>query len=337
MLSLINSIEDFRKYVSLNASTENEDFFNVLQADMLLVEYDQLRPLLGDAFFEGLVDTVADPGDTVQVRLRYLLSQALANLTMVEGIDALQVQISGTGIQIYSDANVKTAFQWQIDNLKLMHCRKGYGALDKALDFLDAHGTDFPTWAGSPAAVKAREYFISSADQFTEHYNISHSRQTYLALLPIIRKLERFALIPVLGQEYFDELKTEQAAGTLSPENAVVVTDYLRPALAHLVIGTSIGEMGFALNGANLELNVYRPDNSNSKESDPGLQKLLDMKGDQAVEDGGRFLRQLRTLLNAQASPTTYATYFGSSAYDPPASELAYIVNKPSDAIYGAF
>ena len=337
MVSLITTIEDFRRYVALNASTEDQDFLNLLQADMLLVEYDQLRPLLGDAFFEGLTETVAAAGDAVQQRLRYLLSQALANLTMVEGIDALQVQISGTGIQIYSDANVKTAFQWQIDALKLMHCRKGYGALDKALAFLEAHPVDFPTWAGSPAAVKAREYFISSADQFTEHYHISHSRQTYVALLPLIRKMERFALVPVLGQPYFDELKTEQASGTLSSENAAIVADYLRPALAHLVMGAAIGEMGFALNGANFELNVFRPDNSNSKEADPGLQKLLDMKGDQALSDGERFLRQLRTYLNTQASADRYATYFASSAYDAPAKERGYIVNQPSDAVFGAF
>ena len=336
-MPLITTIEDFRQYVSLNASTEDQNFLHLLQADMLLVEYDHLRPLLGDAFFEGILETVAAAGDAVQQRLRYLLSLALANLTMVEGIDALQVQISGTGIQIYSDANVKTAFQWQIDALKLMHARKGYGALDKVLDYLDAHGTDFPTWAGSPAAQKARQFFVSSADQFTEHYNISHSRQTYLALLPIIRKLERFALVPVLGEEYFAELKAEQAAGTLRPENAAIVADYLRPALAHLVIGTSIGEMGFALNGAALELNVYRPDTSNAKEADPGLQKLLDMKGDQALSDGSRFLRQLRTHLNTQASATQYATYFASSAYDAPATERGYIVNQSSDAVFGAF
>ena len=337
MLSLINSIEEFRTYVALNASTENEDFFALLQADMLLVEYDQLRPLLGDGFYDGLLETVAGPGDAVQLRLRYLLSMAQAHLTMVEGIDALQVQISGSGIQIYSDANVKTAFQWQIDALKLMHARKGYSALDKALAFLDAHPADFPTWAGSPAAVKAREYFLSSADEFAEHYTISHTRQTYLALLPLIRKMERFALVPVLGQPYFDELKAQQAAGTLTAENAAVVTAFLRPALAHVVMGAAIGELGFSLNGAAFELNVFRPDNSNSKETDPGVQKLLDIKGSQANDDGAHFLRQLRKQLNTEASAEKYATYFASSAYDAPANALTYIRNQTTDRVYGAF
>jgi hypothetical protein len=336
-MGLINTTEEFRQYVRLNASTEDANFLDLLQADMLLVEYDQLRPLLGDSFFEGLLETVAADGDAVQLRLRYLLCLALANLTMVEGVDALQVQISGSGIQIVSDANVKTAFQWQIDNLKLMYCRKGYGALDKVLDFLDAHATDFPTWAGSPAAARSREFFISSAEQFTEHYNISHSRQTYLALLSIIRKMERFALVPVLGQEYFAELKAEQAAGTLTPENAAIVADFLRPALAHIVMGSAIGEMGFALNGADFELNVFRPDDSNSKEADPGLQKLLDMKGDQALHDGERFLRLLRKKLNTEASAEKYATYFASSAYDAPATELAYITTETTAPVYGAF
>ncbi len=334
MNSLITTIEQFRQHVRLNASTNDQDYFLSLQADVLLAEEDYLRPLLGDTFYDGLLETAAAAGDTVQERLRYLLESALANLAMVGFLDVAQVQISGNGVQIISTDREKTAFQWQINDLKVTFSRKGFNGLEKVLAFLDAHAAEFPTWASSPAAAKTREYFLSTAEEFSDHYNITNTRQTYLALLPLIRKQESFALKPVLGPAYYTELKEQQAAGTLSPENKAIVEEYLRPALAHVVMGTAIGEMGFALNGANFELNVFRPDSANSKEADPGLQALLDMKGHQALADGERFLRRLRKHLNTEASAEKYATYFSSDAYDAPASETGYIHNDASAPVF---
>ncbi|MDO7849232.1 hypothetical protein Q5H92_22905 [Hymenobacter sp. M29] len=337
MRSLITTLDQFRAHVRLNASTEDQDYFLSLQADILLAEDDHLRPLLGDSFYDGLLDTVAAEGDVVQERLRYLLTSALANLAMLSFADLAQLQISGSGVQIISNEREKTAFQWQIDALKASCATKGFNQLEKALAYLEAHRTDFPTWNGVPAADSARALFLNTAAQFSEHYNISNSRLTFLNLLSINRKMERFALVPVLGQAYYDELKAQHASGTLSPENAAVVADYLRPALAHITMGSAIGEMSFALNGANFELNVFRPDASNAKESDPGLQQLLETKGHDALRDGERFLRQLRKLLNSEASAQKYATYFASSAYDAPASELAYITTDAKAPIFFGF
>jgi hypothetical protein len=336
MLSLITTIEQFRAHVGLNASTTDSDYFLTLQADILLAEDDYLRPLLGADFYDGLLETAPAEGDTVQERLRYLLTSALANLTMVGFLDVAQVQISGSGVQIISSDREKTAFPWQINNLKASFSRKGSNGLEKVLAYLEEHAEDFPTWASSATTTRARAHFINTPAQFSEHYNINNARLTFDALLPLLHKTESFALEPVLGEAFLDELRAQQAAGTLSPENAALVEKYIRPALAHLVMGLAIGELGFSLNGNSFELNVYRSDDSNSKESDPGLQKLLDMKGNQALHDGERFLRQLRTKLNKEASAEKYATYFASSAYEVPTA-APYIRNQSTDRVFGAF
>ena len=334
MLSLITNIDDFKLHVGLNASMET-DSFRQLQPDLLLAEDEQLRSLLGP-FYDEFLEALDGELSAEQERLRYLLQSALANLTMVGFLDIGQVQISGSGVQIISTEREKTAFQWQINNLKASFGRKGLNGLEKVLAYLESKPVAFPTWAASDAAARARAHFLDSAAQFSEHYNISNARLTFLALLPLLKKTETFALEPVLGEDFLDELQAQQAAGTLTPENAALVEKYLRPALAHLVIAQAIGELGFGLNGAALELNVYRPDDSNSKESDPGLQKLLDMKVEQALEDGERFLRRLRTKLNAEASEEKYATYFNSSAYEVPTA-MPYITTEKSAPIFLGF
>jgi hypothetical protein len=311
---LIANIDEFKQHVALNASTD-EDYFALLQPDLLLAEHDHLRPALGEDFFDELLAAASAEA----TELRRLLAFSLANLTMVSFLDVAQVQISGSGVQIISTDHEKTAFQWQINALKANLSRKGFNGLEKALAYLERHAADFPTWASSETAQRARGQFIATASEFSTYYNISNARLTFQALASLLPKTESFRLAPALGADFFEELKQQLRTATLTPENEQLVTGYLRPALAHLTMAQAIGELGFSLNGQNLELNVYRFDDSNSKESDPGLTQLLDMKAGQALHDGERYLRRLVTHLNATASATRYATYFASPTYAAPA------------------
>lgn len=329
--TLIATIDDFRQHVALNASA-GEEYFTQLQPDLLLAEDDYLRPALGADFYDELLDA---PASEAADRLRQLLASSLANLTMVSYVDFAQVQISGSGVQIISTEREKTAFQWQINNLKTNYSRKGNNGLEKALAYLEAHAEAFPAWAASDVAKTTRGYFITSATTFSEFYNISNARLTFQALGSLLRKTERFRLEPVLGTDYFDELKQQLRDGAVTAENEKLLDDYVRPALAHLVMAQAIGELGFALNGNALELNVYRPDDANSKESDPGLTQLLELKADQALDDGEHFLRKLTKHLNSTASETRYATYFNSDAYAPPV--VVDYLNVVSAPILGAF
>jgi hypothetical protein len=339
-MTFIQDIDQFQAHVTLNAAADG-DTYQALLADLLLTEDEQIRPLLGDEFYEEFRTLAAtDNGTTVVLNatnagLLKLIQSALANLTMVSYVDLAQVQISGSGVQIISDEKQKTAFQWQIDTLKVNWSRKGYNGLEKVLSYLRTHVVDFPTWASSDAARQHQELFLSTATQFSAYYNISNAHLTFLSLASLIEKTEAFALEPALGTDYFDELKQQQAAGTLTADNAAIVEKYLRPALAHMTMAQAIGELGFSLNGNGLELNIYRADNSNSKEADPGLQKLLDMKQAQALEDGERYLRRMRKHLNASASETRYATYFASSAYEPAPAASSYL-NEATDPVFGA-
>jgi hypothetical protein len=330
-MQLISTIDEFKAHVALNASTDS-DYFALLQPDLLLAEHDYLRPALGTEFFDELLDTLSDEAS----ELRRLLSFSLANLTMVSFLDVAQVQISGSGVQIISTDREKTAFPWQINNLKTNLGRKGFNGLEKALGYLEQHAADFPTWASSETAQRTRAHFLATASQFSTYYNISNARLTFQALASLLHKTESFQLQPALGTDFYDELKQQLRDKALTAENTQLVEDYLRPALAHLTMAQAIGELGFSLNGPALELQVYRPDDSNSKESDPGLTQLLDLKAGQALHDGERYLRRLVALLNTTASATRYATYFNSPAYAPPPVPN-YHTTAASAPIFGTF
>jgi hypothetical protein len=338
-MSLIRNIDQFRAYVIVNYGTNLQN----LGPDMRVAERQRIRPTLGPALYndlsalsdDDLAAALADPAD-VRGGLLRLVQEAVANLAALEYLVLNQVQISSSGVHIFSDAAKKTAFQWQIKDLQGYFRRKGYNALEEVLTYLEAHADDFPGWASSAAAIEARALFINSAAEFSTHYDIAGSRLTYNALLATMRKVERFRLKAVLGAEYYDELKALLRAGTqLSFDDEYVLEEYVRPALAHLVVAKAVPEVGIGFNGAALELNVYRFDDANQKEADASIDALLTKKIAQAEADAQVFLTDLRRYLNRQASATKYATYFASSTYtDPQAPRPTVRTAVDSPTIY---
>lgn len=334
-MSLIRTIEQFTAYVRVNSNTTDIENFG---PDMRVAERQRIRPTLGVALYnelsalsnEDLASALVDAAD-VRGGLLRLVQEAVANLASLEYLVVNQVQISDQGIRLAVD---KTAFQWQIKDLQAYFRRKGYNALEEVLAYLEEHVADFPAWASSPAATQARELFIASASEFSRHYDIAGSRLTYVALLATIRKVERFQLEAVLSEGYFDELKAQLALGTVSADNALVLDRYLRPALAHLVVAKAVPEVGLTFNGAALELNVYRFDDANTKEADANLDSLIGLKISQAAADAQVYLTKLRRYLNAQASPTRYATYFASPAYTDPAAPRPVVRQDATSPTY---
>lgn len=338
-MTLIRTIEQFCAHVRVSAT--GTELAN-LEPDLRLAERQHLRPVLGPALYNDLsaltdadIDAaLADPAD-VQGGLLRLVHEALANLGLLEYLPLNQLQINDSSVYVVSGGS--RPFQWQIDQLKASLRRKGYNALEAVLAYLEEHATDFPAWTTSAAAVQARELLIRSATEFTRHYDIGDSRLTYQALLSVMRKVERFDLEATLSPEYLLELKTQLVAGAVTPDNLVVLDNYLRPALAHLVVAKAAKEVGLSFNGAAVELNVYRPDDGNSKEADAGIDELLKRKAHEAHADGVVYLTKLSRYLNGRASATRYATYFTSSAYVNPDAPRRVVRQEVTSPTYGFF
>lgn len=339
-MSLIRTIEQFVAHVKVNINSDLANF----EPDMRVAERSRIRPVLGGALYnelsslsdEALAAALADPAD-VRGGLLLLLQEAVANLGALEYLALNQVNITDRGVMLMTSGSEKTAFQWQINDLKASFRRKGYNALEEVLAYLEAHLADFPAWAASPAAQQARELFIGSATEFSHHYDIADSRLTYVALLPTLRKVERFQLEAVLGSEYFAELKAQLLTGTLTADNGYVLTEYLRPALAHLVVAKAVPEVGLAFNGAALELNVFRFDDANQKEADASIDALITLKVAQALADAQVYLTKLRRHLNRWASGLRFATYFNSSAYTDPQAARPTVRSAADSPTYGFF
>ncbi|QHL87411.1 hypothetical protein GU926_08170 [Nibribacter ruber] len=334
MKTLIRTIEEFTLYVGVASSFELEP----VMGDILLVEDEHLRKYLGNAFYELLLEKYEAQTltDKQKVLLGYLQG-AIANLAM-EGYMALnQVDITNLGIHIHSDQSVKTAFQWQTNELRRSLLKKGYSALEKSLQYLIANveEADFIEWKNSGILSQFRRNFINAAAEFSEHYSIRNSWLTFLGLQPVIRKVERMGIIPQIGEELADEISTQIKAGTVSEDNKRLLEYYIQPALAHLTVAKALVEQGFELTPDGIEITYARIDEGNAKEADADNAKLLESKIREAEVDGLHFLHKMRQYLDRNASETKYAAYFTSDRYSAPVEKVP--LNQSTNRTFRAF
>lgn len=320
-MSLLTKLDELRRYVRIEA----KDFPVAIELNVPAAEKG-VAALLGPTLYAWLLtqyEAGLAPTDAgVPAQLLRLVQAPIARLSTAWALDEHQAKISNTGVQITSTQTEKTAFQWQVKDLRDTLEARGYNDLDTLVEWLEANHDELPelrAWAASAAGQRhRRELFTGTAD-FQEYTNIYASRRTFVALGSIRRRVESFELVGVLGDEFLAELREQVRTRTLSSDNENLLRSYVYPALAELSIAQGIPELGLRLSGDGVELDIRRRDKNSLQLSDSALlAKLLDQKMHSSLDAGGRYLRQLRSHLDRSASATRFATYFRSPAYTAP-------------------
>jgi hypothetical protein len=114
---------------------------------------------------------------------------------------------TGRKVKIDSERE-KLPWEWMLEKDEKAIIKKAHRTTDRLIAFLDKNIAVFRDWAESAARVAIRGQFIDSAAMFNEIYPIDNSRRFFLTICPFIREAERKYIMPVLGEDLFDEMKT---------------------------------------------------------------------------------------------------------------------------------
>src|SRR6056297_11486 len=153
----LKSVDEIQQYIPVTASFTYQQIKPSI--DRSITKH--LEPLLGRALLEDLRkadNTIEASGDslsadtvsistsegsqtidcnTLKRELITMIERALANLAFYHFIPQLQVQIETSGIHIVTNENRKSAFPWQISDLKKQYAETGFEVLDEILGFLE--------------------------------------------------------------------------------------------------------------------------------------------------------------------------------------------------------
>ena len=310
---LFKTIPELKEFVSVSIAST----FPTIAPFIAYAEKVYIAPLLGTAQYNDLVAAYqAGSMNAAQTNLLAQVQPALANLGYMESYDELQLQISSNGIRIVTDAQYKTAFQWQIRNLKDSNLRRGFAYLDSTLAFLEANPTIYTLWADSDAYTIARQFFINTTDDFNNAVNIQNSRSTFTALWPIMRKVEEFEVRTRIGNALFDEIKSQILAGTVSTANKTLLA-WLIPSVAHFTTARAVIELPVQITATGFFVDSIKAIKDNEQEVQAAPEPLMLLKRTQNEQDAQGYMDLMIDYLNANASPTLYAAFYSSTFYKP--------------------
>lgn len=310
---LITTTEELNRHTQIGEGNSLESY----AVDLENAEHDYLKPLLGDTLYANLLTKYGENITTEPDKTLLNLSQAvIASMAVAANLDQRQVHISDQGVQKAGES----AYHYQKVEAQNSFMRRGYRAMEQLLLHLEKNVADYPEWKASDAYFQQRSFLIPSATEFQKHYNLKSSRRTYLAMLPIMRRVENFSMRPLLGDTFYEELiKTIQDDSSLTTEqkeaNRRLLHDYISPAVAYLTIAASINELSLNLTADGLflseEMSVSEKSSATKQASDQQKALLAERSADAADQ----YLQRLVNYLNAQASDTSFAAYMASDTW----------------------
>jgi hypothetical protein len=302
---LFNDIDEYKQFVAVNFSLELDNLTSKVfeSARKYIVEW------LGTQQYATLVGVhnlnVMTPQQ--QFLLPYV-QRALANFSLYEYISMASIQVSETGINRVENENFKTAYKYQVNDLKLSLIEAGYDALELMLAFLEDREVDYPLWQASTGYTKNKELFINSAKEFREAYRIFRGRQTFDLLRPLIDDMECFSILPCIGDPYFDELKDQILNKTITVENQKAI-NIIQKALAYFVITEGARKNWVKITAHGVQAGSFLNDQSYEAQN-PATQRQVSTIMMQGDEMGNRHLSKLQTLLIGNTDYPTFNTWY---------------------------
>lgn len=153
---------------------------------------------------------------------------------------------SGRKVKISSDSE-KMAWEWMFDRDDAAALRNYQRAFDRLIRFLNANTASIEEWANSDARKKALSLFINTAEQFDEIFPIDSSPVFYLRLVPIMRRLEKKHIKPIIGSDKYTALKDLIASGgdITAPDQDLI--DYICDALPWLTMSKAMKQLSITV------------------------------------------------------------------------------------------
>lgn len=191
---LINSLAELKEYLPASVLLAWAD----IEPKVRMVERDIIRKQFSKAIYDHV--QALDAGEQAQ-ELRELLSEATAHLALLHYIGFGQVHITSSGIQIESNQNLKTAFEWQITDLRRECSLQGWNAIESALEIMETltEGDLLDLWKLTPAYLASRSALIPSLREFQKYVHLGDSRVLFNKLLPTLTEQQESRFQLALG------------------------------------------------------------------------------------------------------------------------------------------
>lgn len=288
-------------------------------------------PWLGQSQWDALVTAVAGTPSANETALLPYVQRPLAWFTMHEYKNVGEIMVSNVGFMRQETDTQKTAYKNQVNNYTRYARETGYQALEAMLSFLEAAtpGT-YTAWENSEENARNREAFINTARQFQLVYSTSISRYVMETMRGLMLDIEEFAIVPLIGEPFFSELKTAINDKSTTTEQQKVIKK-IQKAVAAFTVEEGIRRTIVKNTGEAIVVVESLEPQSNFKEG-PASSERLRLALRHNDEWGNRHISAIKDFLNDnRADYPTYKTWIEAIEEAAEEEAQATIATRYSD------
>lgn len=309
---LLSNTNEIKMFVPVSTGLS----FEALTPFIDTVEENCLKPLIGEALYErleasydGTLQSGSADDENALAKALYLSQKVIANLALYEGFTLIGINFSDKGGRRSESDTERTLYKYQEDEAKERLKNTGYDTLDTLIAYLEEYIEYFPDFMGTDTYGNLKSSLIKNTSVFHSVYNINNSRLVFLKLKPFIDQAIDLDLIPVIGQELYDE--TIMEIKKISPaEKITALLPYLQKPVVFLAVERGIKTLGISILDKGIVF-LKSATNSPSMRQEQITDQNIAFLAHDAGETGSRYMERLKQYLVTNTE--TYTTYSGQT------------------------
>lgn len=319
-MALLRKIEQILEHLPISASSSDPDI-PTMQA-VAVSKY--ILPVIGPQLLQQLEteantlfpDPLPEDAEIPEATpLFKLVIAALVPLSYLEEMPFLHTRITTTGLKNITTDTMQGAYRYQYENLLQVCETNGLLALENVYNYLMENKDSYTEWVSSDAYKKLNKNLIKTGTHFAEYFKIYQPYRTFNAIQPFMTEVEDLYIIPVIGADFFNELKGK--GDTATAEEKTVI-NMLCKAIANLTMYKAATKLSVKISADGVTISLSPgTDRQNNGENSASNTQVSGLRSD-AERDGNNYLNMAVTYLNITASAGVFTTYFNSQYYSNP-------------------
>ena len=267
---IFDSIQDIKKYVGGGVNVSMS--LSALKSTILITYRKYLQEWLDDAQWEDLVASADAPSEDQEKLMEYV-GLPLALLSMYEYQRIGAVEMGEGGLHRLETEERKTAYKYQENNYRDYMREHGFDAIEMMLDFLEVNEAQYPLWVAGSGYAKNKALFINTARTFRTAYAYYINRDVFESLRALMQDVEHFAILPLIGQAQFDDLKGGIYQKALTAAELELIRR-IQGAIAHYTVRYAVVQKWVQISGTTIKQTERLEPQSSEKQGIPSGQAI---------------------------------------------------------------
>lgn len=301
---LFKDTTEIQQYMEVDTTVN----FPSLKSSIRAAEKELIVPVLGLSFYLDL-NTKYNTGtlSNKEKDLVEVIQAALAPHSIYLYIPKSEANITDGGIRRNETDTSKTAYQYQVTNLREALRSESEKAVEFLLAFLEEKKADHPVWSSTPEFRRYRSLFIKTGSQFNELYNTASPYRNYFAMRSTMENVEQQVIKKLIGDALFKALKDkDQLNDPVWSEYEQTLLYRLKKCIANLTIASATSSLAVRIDEYGLSVTSAFTSTSNDQISKRGaaadnqisqLSREARTAGETWLNDAVDYLRENASLL----------------------------------------